>query len=233
MMKSIQQPVEMKFMNEVLAHLHDVSIGYDTPLIEGINVEISEGDVIAILGPSGIGKTTLLRTISGLIRPLSGEIELAIPSRGGLGYIPQRLGLVGNLSVRANVSMGARVRTSRWWPAVFPLPKEFEEDITKAMQHLGIEDIADQPVRILSGGQQRRVATARTVAQKPKLVLADEFLGELDDDNVEVVMSTVRATIRSQNSALIMVEHHEELAKEVANRIWRIKDGKLIEEVVA
>ena len=76
------------------------------------------------------------------------------------------------------------------------------------------------------------MATARTLAQQPKLLLADEFLGELDDDNVEVVMNTVRAAIRDHNSALIMVEHHEELAREVANRIWRIKDGKLIEEMV-
>ena len=76
------------------------------------------------------------------------------------------------------------------------------------------------------------MATAKTVAQRPKLVLADEFLGELDDDNVEVVMRTVRSAIEAQNSAMIMVEHHEELARQVANRVWRIKDGRLVEEVV-
>ena len=100
------------------------------------------------------------------------------------------------------------------------------------MEDLGILSLADQPVRILSGGQQRRVATAKTVAQRPKLVLADEFLGELDDDNVEIVMKTVRQAIEAQNSAMVMVEHHEELAKQVANRIWRIKDGRLIEELI-
>ncbi|MGB1766700.1 MAG: hypothetical protein ACPHJE_04905, partial [Poseidonia sp.] len=84
---------------------------------------------------------------------------------------------------------------------------------------------------ILSGGQQRRVATAKTVAQRPKLVLADEFLGELDDDNVEIVMKTVRTAIEAQNSAMIMVEHHEELATLVANRVWRIVDGRIVEEV--
>ena len=99
------------------------------------------------------------------------------------------------------------------------------------MEDLDIAHLADQPVRILSGGQQRRVATARTLAQRPKLVLADEFLGELDDDNVEIVMKTVQAAIDAQNSAMVMVEHHEELAKQVANRVWRIVDGRLIEEV--
>ena len=73
---------------------------------------------------------------------------------------------------------------------------------------------------------------AKTVAQRPKLVLADEFLGELDDDNVEVVMRTVRSAIEAQNSAMIMVEHHEELARQVANPVWRINDGRLVEEVV-
>jgi ABC-type lipoprotein export system ATPase subunit len=64
------------------------------------------------------------------------------------------------------------------------------------------------------------------------LVLADEFLGELDDDNVDVVMRTVRAAIEAQNSAMVMVEHHEELAKQVANRVWRITDGRLVEEAM-
>ena len=109
-------------MEEVLVHLHDVAIGYDTPLIEDINIEVIAGDVIAVLGPSGIGKTTLLRTIAGLVRPLEGDVELAVPSRGGLGYIPQRLGLIGNLTVRDNVEMGTRVGLSRWHLPFIPVP---------------------------------------------------------------------------------------------------------------
>ena len=219
-------------MEEVLVHLHDVSIGYDEPLIAGINVEIQAGDVIAVLGPSGIGKTTLLRTIAGLVRPLEGDVELGVPSRGGLGYIPQRLGLVGNSTVRTNVEMGARVGLSRWYFPFLPLPAQQQRYAQRAMEDLGIAHLAEQPVRILSGGQQRRVATAKTLAQRPKLVLADEFLGELDDDNVDIVMQTVRSAIEAQNSAMVMVEHHEELAKQVANRIWRITDHTLVEEVV-
>ena len=222
----------MILLEEVLVHLHDVAIGYDVPLIEDINIEVFAGDVIAVLGPSGIGKTTLLRTIAGLVRPLEGEVELAVASRGGLGYIPQRLGLVGNLTVRNNIEMGVRVGLSKWHLPFFPVPAKQHRYAEQAMEDLGILHLAEQPVRILSGGQQRRVATAKTVAQRPKLVLADEFLGELDDDNVEVVMRTVRTAIEAQNSAMIMVEHHEELARQVANRVWRIKDGRLVEEVV-
>ena len=217
-------------MSEDLAHLHNVNIGYLEPLVEDITIEIVSGDVIAILGPSGIGKTTLLRTIAGLIKPLSGEVELGVDPRGGLGYIPQRLGLVGNLSVRANVEMGARVRLPRWRLPMVPLPKELKDEVEQCMIDLGIDHLADQPIRILSGGQQRRVATARTIAQAPKLLLADEFLGELDDDNVDIVMNAVQNVIQRKNSALVMVEHHEDLARQVANRIWTIVDGKIVEE---
>jgi ABC-type phosphate/phosphonate transport system ATPase subunit len=219
-------------VEEVLVHLHDVAVGYDEPLIEDINIEVIAGDVIAVLGPSGIGKTTLLRTIAGLVRPLEGEVELAVPPRGGLGYIPQRLGLVGNASVRTNIEMGTRVGLSRWYPPFVPVPAKQRSYANRAMEDLGISHLAEHPVRILSGGQQRRVATAKTVAQRPKLVLADEFLGELDDDNVDIVMRTVREAIKAQNSAMIMVEHHEELARQVANRIWRIEDHRLVEELV-
>jgi ABC-type phosphate/phosphonate transport system ATPase subunit len=220
-------------LEEILVHLHDVSVGYDEPLISDINIEIMAGDVIAVLGPSGIGKTTLLRTIAGLVRPLEGEIELGVAPRGGVGYIPQRLGLVGNSTVRSNVEMGTRVGLSRWHLPFLPVPTAQKRYAERAMEDLDIAHLAEQPVRILSGGQQRRVATARTLAQRPKLVLADEFLGELDDDNVEIVMKTVQAAIDAQNSAMVMVEHHEELAKQVANRVWRILDGRLIEEDVA
>ena len=218
-------------MSEPLVHLHDVTVGYDQPLIEEIDVEIQAGDVIAVLGPSGIGKTTLLRTIAGLVKPLSGHVELGVAPRGGVGYIPQRLGLVSNLSVRSNVEMGVRVGLSRWYPPFLAVPADQQGYAQQAMEDLGIAHLANHPVRILSGGQQRRVATAKTVAQRPKLVLADEFLGELDDDNVDVVMRTVRQAIEQQNSAMVMVEHHEELATQVANRIWRIKDQRLVEEL--
>ena len=218
-------------MSEPLVHLHGVSIGYDVPLIEDVDVEIQAGDVIAVLGPSGIGKTTLLRTIGGLVKPLTGHVELGVAPRGGVGYIPQRLGLVSNMSVRSNIEMGVRVGLSKWYPPFFSVPKDQRGYAQQAMEDLGIDHLADHPVRILSGGQQRRVATAKTVAQRPKLVLADEFLGELDDDNVDVVMRTVRQAIEDQNSAMIMVEHHEELATQVANRIWRIKNRRLVEEL--
>lgn len=213
-----------------ILNLKNLSIGYKDPLVSKINKEIIAGESIAIVGPSGIGKTTLLRTIAGLIIPISGEISHSIPKRGGIGYIPQKLGLIRHSSVRNNIALGARTRRSRWYPSLFPLDRSLKKDIQEAMKSLNIEDLADDPVRILSGGQQRRVAIARTLIQRPQLILADEFLGELDSENIKSIVKATKKIIEEIGATLIMVEHNEERARQIADRIWRIKGNELIED---
>ncbi len=211
--------------------LRSLSVGYDEPLISQINAKITPGEIVAILGPSGIGKTTLLRSIAGLIRPLGGEVIHNYPNRSGIGYIPQRLGLIRHSSVRSNVAIGARTRKPKWYPAFFPLGKKLNSDVDIALDSLGIEEFRNHPVRILSGGQQRRVAIARALVQKPKLILADEFLGELDKENVNSIILATKKLISETGAVLVMVEHHEQRAREIADRIWQIKDGTIFEEV--
>ena len=205
----------------VVLSLNDLVIGYDEPLSEPISLEVKPGEIIAILGPSGIGKTTLIRTIAGLVRPLEGEFDLHVKRRGGLGYIPQRLGLVRHATVAHNVSLGARMNVP-WSRTMF---QERNERTQEAIRTLGIEEKAGEPVRRLSGGQQRRVATARTLAQRPELMLADEFLGELDQHNVDLVLGAVHELV-GKGTAVIMVEHHEDNAKDFATRIWEIKNKR-------
>ena len=216
-------------MSKELARLDHLTVGYDNPLVSDVTTSIRSGEIIAILGPSGIGKTTLIRTIAGLVAPLSGQVERLVPRRGGIGYIPQRLGLVRHMSVKANVELGARCRTSQWYPALAPLPRHLRQDVHEAIKKMGIYEHLNDPVRILSGGQQRRVATARALAQKPRIILADEFLGELDDNNVDIVLRTVKEMVRKEGVALVMVEHHEEIARSISDRIWIIEDGLLRE----
>ena len=215
-----------------IIRLHDLNIGYSTSLVKDIRAKIYPGDRIAIIGPSGIGKTTLLRTIAGLIAPVSGEIYNINTGRGQIGYIPQKLGLVRHSSAKNNVLLGARTRKSRLHLPFLGLGQALNNEVDQLFQKLGISEIADDPVRILSGGQQRRVAIARALIQKPKLIVADEFLGELDVDNIDSIIGILETQISEINATLIMVEHQENIARSIATRIWRIVDNQIIEERV-
>ena len=204
--------------------LNNLVIGYDAPLAKPITLDVHKGEIIAVLGPSGVGKTTLIRTIAGLVRPVDGSFDLRVKPRGGLGYIPQRLGLVRHATVAHNVSLGARLSVD-WSRSMF---RERKERTFEAIRALDMEKKASEPGRRLSGGQQRRVATARTLAQRPQLMLADEFLGELDQKNVDTVLGAVQQLVEN-GTAIIMVEHHEDNARDFATRIWEIQDEHFID----
>lgn len=136
-----------------------------------------------------------------------------------MGYIPQRLGLVRHASVHHNVNLGARASL----PILKGESQEREKRVHEAIKAMGLEEKTNEPVRRLSGGQLRRVATARALAQRPKLLLADEFLSELDHGTVEVVLDAVK-NLLDDGTSIIMVEHHEENVELLATRIWLIED---------
>jgi ABC-type Mn2+/Zn2+ transport system ATPase subunit len=200
--------------------LSDLVIGYDEPLSDPISLTVGSGEIVAVLGPSGVGKTTLLRTVANLVMPLGGSSKIHVEPVGGLGYIPQNLGLVRHATVAHNVALGAGVRM-KWSFGMFA---ERRKRVSEALVAVGMEHKASEPVRRLSGGQKRRVATARTLAQQPQLILADEFLSELDDENATAVMDAVKPLVEA-GSSLIMVEHHEEHALKYATRIWQLNEG--------
>jgi len=214
--------------SELILSVENLAVGYNEELISKINLEINTGDVIAVVGPSGIGKTTLLRTIAGLVKPISGDIFCKAPKRGGIGYIPQKLGLVRHTSVYHNVDLGAR-SGSRFFSEPITWFKRRSERVTTAVERMGLSDKMNEPVRRLSGGQQRRVATARTLAQRPKLILADEFLSELDEDNISIVLDAVKEYMAASESAMIIVEHNIQRASEISTRLLQIKNGELVE----
>ena len=222
---------------EPIIRLNDVSIGYkkEEPLVQIPNLEIFPGEIVAIAGPSGVGKSTLLKTIAGLIRPISGSIEVCgksfpnRPNRGELGYIPQSLGLVRHASVLHNVMLGANAGHNNPIPFIGICLTSFvaKKKSIEAINSMGLEEKISEPIRRLSGGQQRRVATARTLAQCPELILADEFLSELDEKTVDMVLKEVTTYVKSNNSALLVVEHDIKRAKMMADRLLVIDDGRV------
>ena len=228
---------EIPWKIEPIIRLNDVSIGYkkEEPLVQIPNLEIFPGEIVAIAGPSGVGKSTLLKTIAGLIRPISGSIEVCgksfpnRPNRGELGYIPQSLGLVRHASVLHNVMLGANAGHNNPIPFIGICLPSFvaKKKSIEAINSMGLEEKISEPIRRLSGGQQRRVATARTLAQCPELILADEFLSELDEKTVDMVLKEVTTYVKSSNSALLVVEHDITRAKMMADRLLVIDDGRV------
>ena len=219
----------MASTNNVVVQSGSVGYKVSEPLLSRVNFTFNPGEIIAINGASGIGKTTLLKTLAGLLEPLEGEFNIfgkSKPRRGEVGYIPQRLGLIRHASVLHNVMLGARAgHTSPWWP-FSPSCRKFSDD---AIDSVGIYHKLRTPVRKLSGGQQRRVAVARTLAQQPRLILADEFLAELDEETLEMVMKVVLDYVAENNAIMILVEHDFERAKRMANRLFTAKSGELVE----
>ena len=214
-------------MSELLLKLSNLNVGFSEDLVQDVSLEVRSGEIIAVLGQSGIGKTTLIRTIAGLVQPRQGSVELKLPEHGGLGYIPQRLGLVRHASVYHNVSLGARASVP-WFKGN---REERARRVTSAIAAMGLEEKTREPIRRLSGGQLRRVATARALAQQPKLLLADEFLSELDHTTVDVVVDAVK-TLTDDGHSLVMVEHHEENVEMIATRIWLIENQQLIDMTI-
>ena len=214
-------------MSELLLKLSNLNVGFSEDLVQDVSLEVRSGEIIAVLGQSGIGKTTLIRTIAGLVQPRRGSVELKLPEHGGLGYIPQRLGLVRHASVYHNVSLGARASLP-WFKGN---REERARRVTSAIAAMGLEEKTLEPIRRLSGGQLRRVATARALAQQPKLLLADEFLSELDHTTVDVVVDAVK-TLTDDGHSLVMVEHHEENVEMIATRIWLIENQQLIDMTI-
>lgn len=210
-------------------------VGYNSkePLIEIDEFNVYPGEIVVLIGSSGIGKTTLLKTIAGLVRPISGTISVCEktipfhPKRGDLGYIPQSLGLVRHASVMHNVMIGANAGHKRIWT---PFPSNIaKKHALSSILAMGLDTHQFKIIRKLSGGQQRRVATARTLAQQPRLILADEFLSELDEETKEIVQTKVLEYIHQTNSALLVVEHDITRAKEMGDRLLLIKDSKILE----
>jgi len=205
----------------------------ETTALNAVNIEIEEGDFVAVMGASGCGKSTLLNIVGMLDRPSEGnyyfngkevghlsEKERADIRKKNIGFIFQSFNLIDELSVFENVEL----------PLVYlKVPKaERKKQVNDVLERMGIAHRAKHYPQQLSGGQQQRVAVARAVITQPKLVLADEPTGNLDSHHGNEVMDLL-TTLNNTGTTILMVTHSDHDAA-FAKRIIRLLDGQVVNE---
>lgn len=204
-----------------------------TIALNEISIDISEGEFVAIMGPSGCGESTLLNILGLLDNPTSGELwfigkEVSRYSEndrtdmrnGNIGFVFQSFNLIDELTVFENVELPLLY-------AGVPV-RERVDRVNKALERMQIGHRTEHYPQQLSGGQQQRVAIARAIVTNPKIILADEPTGNLDSTNGNEVMLLLKE-LNKDGATVVMVTHSEENARE-AGRIVRMMDGCILTE---
>lgn len=204
----------------------------ETTALRNINLSIEKGEFVAIMGPSGCGKSTLLNLLGFIDRPTTGKISLngfgtdslsekrmTRIRRGNMGFIFQNFNLVDELNVSENVEL----------PLIFMGMKRRlrKERVTELLDHLKLGHRSSHYPRQLSGGQQQRVAFARAIANRPRLILADEPTGSLDSKHGSMILDLLTEYNR-QGVTVVMVTHSQKDAS-YAHRIIKLLDGAIVD----
>ncbi|WP_433516061.1 ABC transporter ATP-binding protein [Nonomuraea sp. CA-143628] len=196
--------------------------------LKGVSLEVSSGELVAVMGPSGSGKSTLLNLAGGLDRPTSGSVtiegtdlsgvtDLAALRRGSVGYVFQDLNLIPSLTAAENVMLpreldGVRSRQAR-------------EEALAVLSSVGVDHVADRFPGELSGGQRQRVAIARALVGERRLVLADEPTGALDTASGDEILRLLRE--RCDEGAAVLLVTHEPRYAGWADRVVFLRDGEI------
>jgi len=205
-----------------------------TQVLDGVNIALLPGEVVALLGQSGSGKSTLLHLLGGLLQPISGEVWLAGQridnlserdrSRARLrqiGFVFQFGDLVPELTVVENVELPLRFAGAA--------PKAARARAMDLLDHLGVAGEADRRLSEVSGGQAQRAAVARALVARPAVVLADEPTGALDSATGERVLEALVGTAKEQGTAVLLVTHELRVAS-WADRDVLLRDGRVVGE---
>ncbi len=226
---------EEYYYEDPLISLFDVVKEYDKGTVKalnGINLDIFEGEFVSIIGPSGSGKSTLLNMLGALDKPTRGKIfidgidlvkekDLSEFRQEKIGFVFQLHNLIPNLSVFDNVQI-----------PLLPTGmsnKEMKERASEIIRAVGLEDKKKQRPNKLSGGQRQRVAIARALVNNPSIILADEPTGSLDSKTGEMILNLLMEMHERYNVTLIIVTHDNDVAA-LAERTIKIKDGQIIED---
>jgi putative ABC transport system ATP-binding protein len=205
----------------------------ETTALRDLDLEIAEGEYVAVMGPSGCGKSTLLNVLGLIDQPTSGEYRFlgeevagysesrrARLRRTNIGFVFQSFNLIDELSVFDNIAL----------PLLYlgVAPAERKGRVEEVMEQVGITARRNHYPQQLSGGQQQRVAVARAIVARPKLILADEPTGNLDSAHGEEVMKLIGELHRA-GTTIVMVTHSETYAA-YGQRVVRLLDGQLVPE---
>ncbi len=201
-----------------------VSLGGDK-VLRDVSVQVTDGELVGLLGPSGSGKTTLLRAISGLVGIESGDIRwdgdsvADVPTHlREFGLMFQGYALFPHLDVAGNVGFGLRMRG------------DFSGDaVAEALEWVGLAGFGSRQVDSLSGGEQQRVALARTLAPRPRLVMLDEPLGALDRNLRARLMNEIRSILKEREVTGIIVTHDREEATTMSDRLALMRSGSIVQ----
>ena len=223
-------------MNEPALHLRGLRREYVTragtlTVLRGVDLDLFAGEIVGLVGPSGSGKSSLLHAAGLLERPNAGTVSVAGKDctklrdnartkvrLNGVGFVYQFHHLLPELSAKENVALPAQIAgMSRAAAGARALD---------LLAELGLEARADHRPAQLSGGEQQRVAVARALVNKPKVLLADEPTGNLDPQTSESVFGSLKSLVKGQGVAALIATHNFELARHM-DRVFALKDGQL------
>jgi phosphonate transport system ATP-binding protein len=215
-----------------------VRFGRDTVAVDDVSFEVPRGEFCVVLGSSGAGKSTLLRTVNGLVRPAGGGVQVGGMTvtprnlrevRSRVSMIHQSFNLVPRLTVLTNVLAGALQQVGFAHSLFSLFPKHARRKVCSLLSEVGLtEQYLYRRASNLSGGQQQRVAIARAFILEPAVVLADEPVASLDPKISFMILSLLKEASRRHDTTVLCSLHQVAFAKEFADRIVGMKDGRIV-----
>ena len=229
-MKTVLETIDLKMIYRVGK--------VDVPALRGANIQVGEGEYVAIMGPSGCGKSTFLHIVGGMLQPTSGRViidgeDITTMSdaqrtdvrRRKIGFVFQRFNLFPTLTADGNLRLAERIYSNG------TNGKGDAGRRREVLKLLGLADKMHHKPLELSGGEQQRVAIARAIVNRPAILLADEPTGNLDTENSQIVLDMLRGLNNEFGQTIVMITHNPEAAR-LTDRVIEMRDGHVVESSV-